>query len=218
MIPTSNFSIRTFCGGYDKNFCYLITCSHTGYQILIDAPIDQETIRPFFTDAPLAILITHSHHDHIHHIDQYQNLYPDLIILGHQDSPVCKKYNFKPLKDKSTIKIGNLHIQSLYTPGHYFDSICFKLDPVLFTGDTLFVGRTGRVLSRKSSLKNLYKSVYNIILKLPPNTRIFPGHNYGKENTITIAENIKISPLLQAKSFNDFKLKMEFYESSRIKS
>ena len=77
MIPISNFSIRTFCGGYDKNFCYLITCSHTGYQILIDAPIDQKTIRPFFTDAPLAILITHSHHDHIHHIDQYQNLYPD---------------------------------------------------------------------------------------------------------------------------------------------
>ena len=74
------------------------------------------------------------------------------------------------------------------------------------------------MLSRKSSLKNLYKSVYAIILKLPPHTRIFPGHNYGKENTITIAENIKISPLLQAKSFNDFKLKMEFYESSRVKS
>ena len=74
------------------------------------------------------------------------------------------------------------------------------------------------MLSRKSSLKNLYKSVYDIILKLPPNTRIFPGHNYGKENTITLEENIKISPLLQAKSFNDFKLKMEFYESSRIKS
>ena len=68
------------------------------------------------------------------------------------------------------------------------------------------------------SITNLYKSVYNIILKLPPNTRIFPGHNYGKEYTITLEENIKISPLLQAKSFNDFKLKMEFYESSRIKS
>ena len=74
--------------------------------MLIDAPIDQKTIRPFFADAPLAILITHSHHDHILYLDQYQNLYPDLIILGHQDSPLCKKYNFKPLKDKSTIKIG----------------------------------------------------------------------------------------------------------------
>ena len=216
MIPLSNYSIKSFCGGYDDNFCYLITCSHTGAQILIDASIELEKIKPFILNQPISILITHSHGDHIKFLDQYIKYYPKLIILGHEESSKIYKQNFKPLKDNASIKIGNLLLKSIYTPGHYFDSVCFQLDPVLFTGDTLFVGRTGRVISKKSNLKDLYKSIYHKILKMPLNIRIFPGHNYGELSTITLEENIKISPLLQAKNFTDFKLKMEEFELSRI--
>ena len=40
MFPSSNYSIKTFCGGYDENYTYLITCSHTGTQVMIDASIN----------------------------------------------------------------------------------------------------------------------------------------------------------------------------------
>ena len=216
MIPSSNYSIKSFCGGYDNNFCYLITCSHSGAQVLIDASIDIKKIKSNISNKLIAVLITHSHGDHIQYLNQYINFYPELTILGHENSSKNYKQNFKPLKNNSNVKIGELIFKSIYTPGHYFDSICYQLSPVLFTGDTLFVGRTGRVISKESNIEDLYESVYNKILKMPLNTRIFPGHNYGETATITLEKNIKISPLLQAKNFKDFQLKMEHYELSRI--
>jgi glyoxylase-like metal-dependent hydrolase (beta-lactamase superfamily II) len=57
--------------------------------------------------------------------------------------------------------------------------------------------------------------VYNKLLTLPGNIRIYPGHDYGEKPTITLAENIKISPLLRAKNLKDFQQKMDEYERTR---
>ena len=89
------------------------------------------------------------------------------------------------------------------------------MDDVLFSGDTLFVGRTGRTVDKKSDPRELYKSVYNKILTLPEKITIYPGHDYGPRSSITIRENIKISPLLQAVDEDDFLIKMKEYEINR---
>ena len=86
---------------------------------------------------------------------------------------------------------------------------------IVFTGDTLFVGRTGRTISDNASTKELYYSIYDKILSLPSNTLIYPGHDYGEKPTISLEENIKISPLLQAKSEKDFIERMANYEANR---
>lgn len=216
MLPSSNYSIKTFCGGYDNNFTYLITCSHSGIQILIDASIGIEKVKPHIYSQLAAVLITHSHHDHTQYINQYIKHYPDVVIYGYENSVDLYKKNIQPLNDNLVFKIGKLIIKTIHTPGHYFDSICYQINPILFTGDTMFVGRTGRVISKKSNIKDLYVSVYDKILKMPSKTRIFPGHNYGKYSTITLEDNIKISPLLQATSFNDFVNRMKKFESCRI--
>ena len=216
MIPSSNYSIKSFCGGYDKNFCYLITCSHSGAQVLIDASIDIKKIKSNISDKLIAVLITHSHADHIQYLNQYLNFYPKLTILGHEYSSKIYKQNFRSLKNNSNVKIGELIFKSIYTPGHYFDSICYQLDPILFTGDTLFVGRTGRIKSENSHIEDLYNSIYRKILTLPDHLRIYPGHDYGKKITIQIKENKKISPLLRAKNLEDFIKKMKDYELKRI--
>ena len=88
---------------------------------------------------------------------------------------------------------------------------------VIFTGDTLFIGRTGRTISKGSNAKDLYDSVYNKLFKLPQDVMIFSGHNYGPLPSMTIADNIKASSLLQAKSENDFIDKMRNYEQKRKK-
>ena len=59
--------------------------------------------------------------------------------------------------------------------------------------------------------------MYNKLFKLPHNTVIYPGHNYGPKPSMTIAENINSSSLLQAKSENDFMIRMRNYEQERIK-
>jgi len=216
MNPETDFSIRSILGGYDKNFTYIITCSRSGGQVLIDSAVSIDKLEPFLHNAPIAILITHTHGDHIAYLDQYVEAFPQITILGH---PTSDKYfserTFQPLDHEQQFNIGELPFHAIHTPGHFYDSICYKLDPVLFTGDTIFVGRTGRAISSKSDIHELYDSVYNRILTLPGHTRIFPGHDYGEKATITLEKNIMTSPLLQADSFDDFTERMAFFEKNR---
>ena len=79
----------------------------------------------------------------------------------------------------------------------------------------MFVGRSGRTVSTGSNISNLYDSIYNIILKLPHSTTIYPGHHYGFSQTISISDNIKYSNFFNCKSKNEFKIVMKNYENSR---
>tara|TARA_B100000579_G_scaffold173595_1_gene141518 strand:- start:73 stop:654 length:582 start_codon:yes stop_codon:yes gene_type:complete len=187
----------------------------TGAEIIIDASIKLDKLKPFIKTNPFMILITHTHRDHIEYISNYVNAFPDIKIIGHPNSESIFDNNFISIYNNATIKVGNLKIKSIYTPGHYFDSICYLIENVVFTGDTLFVGRTGRTVSIKSNVTELYKSVYKKLLKLPKDTYIYPGHDYGLKPSITIRENIKISELLQAKDESDFIKKMTNYENTR---
>ena len=119
------------------------------------------------------------------------------------------------LSDGEKLKIGSLSITTLHTPGHTPDSCCFYTEDVLFSGDTVFVGRTGRTISAMSNTRQLFQSITKKILALPSDTRIYPGHDYGQVQNITLEENIEISPLLRAKDEQDFVFKMEQYEKSR---
>jgi len=216
MIPNTDFSIRRFLGGYDQNFTYLITCSTTRAQVLIDAAIRLDKVLPFIYNQPITLLITHSHSDHTTYLDQYLEAFKQITVIVHPDSSLSIDNNkFRSVNHKQEFKIGKLNFVSIHTPGHYYDSICYQLNPVLFTGDTLFVGRTGRTISPKSNIKDLYDSIYNKILNLPDNIRIYPGHDYGKQSTIQLKENVKASTLLKAKDLNEFIDLMQDYEKNR---
>mgnify|MGYP001365340353 FL=1 len=216
----SNFSIQSFEGGYDKNYSYLLTCLDTINSIIVDASLESSRLQPFQKSIPTAILITHSHHDHIKYINEYIEKYPEIKIIGHPKSKLndISEINYLPVNDNSTIKIGNLKIKTIHTPGHYFDSVCFLIENIIFTGDTLFIGRTGRTLNKGSNVYDLYNSVYTKLLTLPIDTIIYPGHNYGSKPTMTIKENIKISNLLQASGKKDFIDRMKKFELTRKKN
>jgi len=71
------------------------------------------------------------------------------------------------------------------------------------------------VISSGSNIEELYNSIYNKILTLPNHTRIYPGHHYGDQKSISLKNNIKKSPLLQASSLDDFLKRMDEYEKNR---
>ena len=215
MIET-DFSIRTFRGGYDNNFSYLISCMKTGIQFLIDAAISLDKIKPYINQPLSALLITHTHGDHIAHLNDILDEYPNAKYIGYKNLiHKSNKYEFSPVNDQDRILLGKINIKIIYTPGHFPDSLCYVMENIIFTGDTLFVGRTGRTISTNASTKELYYSIYDKILSLPGNTLIYPGHDYGEKPTISLKENIKISPLLQAKSEKDFIERMANYEANR---
>ena len=213
----SDYSIRSFKGGYDDNLTYLVTCMRTGNQFLVDASVPLEKIKSFIKPKGLiALFITHSHSDHIAYLDEYVEKYPNLVSMIYKESKDKINCNYiKPIKNGDIVTVGQLSLEILYTPGHYNDSVCYLLDEILFTGDTLFVGRTGRTISKGSNTRDLYKSIYDIILNLPHDTIIYPGHDYGPKMCISLSENISLSPLLQAEDENDFLKRMDDYEANR---
>ena len=213
----TDFSIRSFKGGYDDNLTYLVSCMRTGNQFLVDASIQLNQIDSFINKRGLiALFITHTHGDHIAYLDEYLDAFPNLVVMVYKESEHKINCDYiKPVKQNDIVTVGQLTVEILYTPGHYNDSICYYLDGVLFTGDTLFVGRTGRTISKGSDIKKLYKSVYDTILDLPESTMIYPGHDYGPKMSITIKENISISPLLRAEDEEDFIKRMAQYEATR---
>jgi len=94
------------------------------------------------------------------------------------------------LKEGDRFNVGSVEITVLHTPGHSPDSICLcvyeKRCPVaVFSGDTLFAGDVGRPDLRDRELPatdlatRLYDSLFNKLLKLPPETKVYPAHGAG---------------------------------------
>ena len=162
-------------------------------------------------------MITHSHHDHIKYVSDYLDYFNLIkVYLSHKSA---KKFKFISLTNNQIISIGSYMITCMETPGHYYDSMCFwdSKNKRIFTGDTIFIGRTGRVISSMSSIEDLYHSVYNILLKLPLDTVIHPGHDYGYSVLDTIENNIVSSSFFNCQNLEEFRVIMQNYEKNRKK-
>ena len=211
------FTLHSFIGGYDKNITYLIQTQETERVWAVDASVPIHNLPGELRNKIAGIFITHTHGDHISYLDQFISENPEIDIYLFVESSY-RRFDHKTIliSDGDVIPVDQSQVKVLHTPGHYPDSCCFLLDNSLFTGDTVFIGRTGRTISAGSNVRKLYHSVYEKVLTLPQNITIFPGHDYGSKPYCSIGENIIISPLLQAGDEDDFVQRMEEYERSRI--
>ena len=213
--------IKTYQGGFDKNFSYLIICRNSGYAAVIDPAVEPTLMIKIIKTKGFKlkkIMITHTHRDHIAFLKEWQDEFPDAAILGYTQTKLLRSKYFTKLTHGQIIPIGKLLLTTLYTPGHYKDSVCYwhQESNSIFTGDTVFVGRTGRTISKNSNISDLYNSVYKILLKLPEKTTIYPGHHYGHSKTTTFKENKKFSPFFNCKSESEFITVMKNYEKNRL--
>jgi len=212
-------NIKSFEGGYDKNLSYVISCSKTKLAAIIDPAVEITPIIEFIEKNNLIlskIFITHTHHDHIFYLDNYIYLFPNIEVLCYKNHIQKIHHSIIKLSDYEVIPLGQEILICIHTPGHYADSMCFwnQKRNMIFTGDTIFVGRTGRVISNNSNIRDLYNSVYNKIFKLSHDTIILPGHHYGFSETISIKENINYSKFFSCKSFEEFEIVMNKFESN----
>ncbi|MCX7916846.1 MAG: MBL fold metallo-hydrolase, partial [bacterium] len=88
---------------------------------------------------------------------------------------VCKNKVFI-VEEKDVIKIGEINLEVIHTPGHTPGSICLKFDNILFTGDTIFADGIGRTDFPEGNEGKLIKSIKEKILLLPDEVIIYPGH------------------------------------------
>ena len=108
------------------------------------------------------------------------------------------------VKDDEIIKIDQIEIKAMYTPGHTSDSYSFLMNKYLFSGDTLLINGTGRTDFQNGSSKDAYNSIFNRLLKLPENTILYPGHDYNGKESSTIGNEKKFNPRLQVKNVDEY--------------
>ncbi len=99
----------------------------------------------------------------------------------------------------------NVHI--LHTPGHSPGSCGLLVDGHLISGDTLFVQGVGRVDLPGSDVDAMYASLQRL-KALPPETLVFPGHNYGPAPSSTIGQEIALNPYLRPSSLEQWRMMM----------
>ena len=109
------------------------------------------------------------------------------------------------VKDNEKIKVENIELTSIYTPGHTKCSYSFLMKDRVFTGDTLLINGTGRTDFQGGSTKDQYYSIFNVLLKLPEETLVYPAHDYNGKKCSSILIEKKNNPRLQVNSFNEYK-------------
>ena len=111
------------------------------------------------------------------------------------------------MKDGDTIELGNVSIEVLHTPGHSPGSCGLLAHGHLIAGDTLFVQGIGRVDLPGSSADDMFHSLERL-KALPPETKVYPGHNYGPAASSTIGQELERNPYLRVTSFEQWRVFM----------
>jgi hydroxyacylglutathione hydrolase len=135
------------------------------------------------------ILLTHHHHDHVAELDKVLGARPGTPVLIHALERELVPGVTGTMAPGETINSGALAIEPLHTPGHTAGMLSLLINGTdVFTGDTLFKGSVGGVRAPGStSYADLKASIMDTLLKLPPETRIHPGHT----DPTTVAEELE---------------------------
>ena len=173
--PFDTVCLDLFVGTYAVK-CYLVICRATQTSALIDTGGNPDAVIKKAKELniqPEKILLTHAHFDHAGGLELLNKAYNCPAWIDEKELRPSGSLDFKFLKDGEIIKLGNLDIEVLFTPGHTAGGVSYKIHDSVFSGDAIFAGSMGRA---NSSWSGLYTAITKRLLTLPDHTRLFPGH------------------------------------------
>lgn len=184
------------------NYVYLIGDPATHEAAVVDPAWDDEQILKIAEKDGYQIkhvLVTHGHPDHINAVEPILDKTNAQLHMHKDEVPWMKgwKATAQGSSDGDVVKMGDLEIKFIHTPGHTIGSQCFLVGHRLVSGDTLFINSCGRTDLPGGDPAQLYDSLTNRIAKLDNNITLCPGHNYSAEPTSTIGEQKKTNPFLR---------------------
>jgi glyoxylase-like metal-dependent hydrolase (beta-lactamase superfamily II) len=169
-------------GPLDNNL-YVLSTQDTSQAMLIDATGDDLDLLTRLVDRGVTrALITHGHDDHIGGVAHLRQLGVQ-VLVGEPDAALLDGYDIA-LVDNEVIRLGEISLQVLATPGHTPGSICLGTlgQRVLFTGDTLFPGGPGATKFPGGDFPTIIRSLRRLFAMFDDDTVVLPGH--GAPTTI----------------------------------
>ena len=193
---------------FDKTSCtftYLISSGPGREALIIDPVLDHvETYLKTLNRLDLKlvkVIDTHIHVDHITGMSELQIKTNCETVMG--DKTPAEIVSIK-VKDQEDVSIENLKLKAIYTPGHTRESFSFLMKDRVFTGDTLLIGGTGRTDFQNGDPYDSYNSIFNILLKLPSQTKVYPAHDYNGNFFSTIEKEKAYNPRLKVESADEY--------------
>ena len=192
--------IRRFVEGPVMTNMYVVS-DENNEGFLVDCAYPSERVKQYIEDNNIKInfiIQTHTHFDHVLGLEYFKNLY-DVNVYASEDSKEIandKDYNLAYSYDVNVpidnyLKDGEVfskyNILAIKTPGHTLDSMSYKVDDVLFSGDTLFRQSIGRTDFPGGNYNQIIDSIKNKFSKFDGDTKVLSGH--GEETTISYEFN-----------------------------
>ncbi|XP_076998336.1 hydroxyacylglutathione hydrolase, mitochondrial isoform X3 [Tamandua tetradactyla] len=168
------------------NYMYLITDQDTREAAVVD-PVQPQKVLEVVKKHGVrltTVLTTHHHWDHAGGNEKLVKLLPGLKVYGGDDRIGALTHKVTHL---STLQVGSLIVKCLSTPCHTSGHICYFVNkpgsseaPAVFTGDTLFVAGCGKFY--EGTADEMHKALLEILGRLPPDTKVYCGHEYTINN------------------------------------
>ncbi len=184
---------------------YLIGCEATCAAALIDPELSQiDRYIALAAKDGLRVRYLVDTHTHADHFSATQQLARELgvPVVMHSASP-APFVNLR-LQGGELLVVGRLRLQAIHTPGHTRDSMCLSVEDRVFTGDTLLIGGTGRTDLPSGDAGALYESLFEGVLALDPQLKVFPAHEYKGRSHSTIGQELAENPRLQKRDRGAF--------------
>lgn len=206
---------RQIKAGPMQNFVYAIGCPRTRECVLIDPAWEVASLlEQLGTDGMTltGVLITHYHPDHcggsslgftVEGLPELMAQQPVPVHINEHEAPGLKEVTGIDDSDMvkhasgDQLKIGDVEVTFLHTPGHTPGSQCFRVGDSLVSGDTLFLEGCGRVDLPGGDVDELYYSLTQRLAKLPDDVTLYPGHHYHAKPSADLGEVRRTNYALQ---------------------
>ena len=170
------------------NFIYLVGPRDAAEVLVVDPAWDVGAIEKALEEDGkrlVGVFVSHCHKDHINGLPE---------LLSHHDVPVYAQRAevdfsedlrtlaagaLRAVGPGDTLSVGGRDFQALHTPGHTPGSHCLLAQDALVSGDTVFINGCGRCDMRGGDPEAMYRSLSQVLLKVPDSTRLLPGHDYA---------------------------------------
>lgn len=194
--------------GLVQNLCEILFCPDTREAAIVDPAWEVDRLLREADARGLrvqTILVTHTHHDHVEGVAaMVERTGAAVVVHPSESARVSGTRAVVEVADRKDFAIGRRGVRCLETSGHTVGGTCYLADGYVVTGDVLFVGGCGRTDFPGGDTAALWRSLQRLA-RLPEETRVYPGHDYGSTATSTIGREILENPYLRCATFEEFK-------------
>lgn len=172
-------------------FSYLLGCEHSGKAMLIDSVASEiDHYLAILEDLDLTLvytLETHVHADHVTASGLLRDKLGSKSVVHRDAGAMCADLL---VTDGVELQLGEIEIMVFHTPGHTSGCVSYRVGDRVFTGDALFINGCGRTDFQQGDAGTLYDSITQKLFTLPPDTLVYPGHDYNDKTVSSIKQEI----------------------------